>query len=1026
MGRQQRLTTQPWLQEIVISSIAAASIFWPSTAIAAPVPYISDEVGFNNATSRSQVDSLDAPWQSAATTIGATITTQNQIPAGSTTTISGNAYTLFTTASGITVTTSLHDVTDADLSIPNSVGSVVTGNAQFSTNDTLQGDAPRPASFYNTNAQPRYWNENSGSTISRNAVLFNFSEPVTAFGAWFGDLETNPNGTSAIVRLLDANGNRIGDDIVVSPTGDPSLCGATSFRGCGNRTTRWIGFVDDASQVKQMLVVVGDDAPGETGNREHISFLGATLAEKPRADVSVTKTHSGGPFMPGETVTYTITVTNQGPTDAVDIPLLDFVPPELSDVLWQCQITALSGSLDDCQTPAGSGNTINTRLSLGVGGSAEFTVQGMLLPTPPGTLTNVVEVGSRDRNEAAPGITDPDMSNNIASDDITVIATASGPPFICDGTFLLAQNENSRFFAVDTGSNQLQPLSAALGNSFPDPISTYVNGIGFNVQDGYVYGVNPNNGNVYRIAADGAVTNLGNPSNLPDRILSGDVDGNGLFYALSGRWLHRLDVSGATATWLNQIRLSRSINSDDISFNPLNGLLYGFDKNNASVVEINPTTGQVTNFTTQYATGTASIDQAGATYFDVFGDFYAYQNNPGRLLKFALDLTNNVALGSNYATGRNVNKNDGASCPYGPLVQKDVSTTTVAAGDTVTYTYKIGNQNPFPLSGVSFRDILPSTDGRTYISGSLVNPLGGNVNSYGNSQQLEIIGMNVPANQTAIFSVQVLIPSNTPPGELFNQAELDNIPIGFGGPRLLSDYPPTGARPDPTPLTVTAPIATNPNVLLVKRITAINNTTTTTGDDLSVYIDESTNPYDDNTITITAPINPADPPQDTDQWPAPTNYLVGGIDGGNVLANDTIEYTIYFLSSGDAIAKNVHFCDYVPEFTSFLANGFNGETPVASGGIPSADLGVEIFRNGSSTFYTGANDGDAAVYFAPGIDPANDSRFTDIDCDGDFSTPNSNTNGAIVVDLGDIINASSAGSVVNDAYGYVRFQATVK
>ena len=116
----------------------------------------------------------------------------------------------------------------------------------------------------------------------------------------------------------------------------------------------------------------------------------------------------------------------------------------------------------------------------------------------------------------------------------------------------------------------------------------------------------------------------------------------------------------------------------------------------------------------------------------------------------------------------------------------------------------------------------------------------------------------------------------------------------------------------------------------------------------------------------------------------------------------------------------------MPTFTSFLANGFNGETPIATAGISGADLGVEIFRNGASTFYTGANVGDAAVYFAPGIDPADDSRFTGIDCDGNLSTANENTNGAVVVNLGDIVNASSAGNVVNDAYGYVRFRTTVK
>ncbi len=998
--------------------ISAMAAFWPITAVAAPVPYISDEVGYNNSGSRNQVDLLDTPWLIEADSVGATIVTQNQISSGNETTILADDYELFTTASGIVTTVSLHNFTNTDLSNPNNVGTVITGSAELSNSNTLQGDAPRPASFYNTAAQPRFWNENSGGTTSRNAVLFEFSEPVTAFGAWFGDLETNPNGTSAIVRLLDADGNRIGDDIVVPPTVDPSQCGAATFRGCGNRTTRWIGFVDDTTQVKQMLVVVGDDAPGDSGNREHISFIGATLAEKPQADVAVAKTHSGGPFAPGDTVTYTMAVTNQGPTDAVDIPLLDFVPSELSDVSWTCQISTPSGGLDDCQTSAGSGNTINTRLSLGGGGVATFTVTGTLLPTPPGTVTNTVEVGSRDRNEAAPGITDPDLSNNTASDDITITTAASGPPFICDGTFILAQDANSRYFAVDTGNNQLLTLSAFLGSAFPDPISTYMNGIGFNVQDGYIYGINPQNGNIYRLAADGTVTNLGNPNGVPNNIFSGDVDGNGIFYAHSGQWIYKLDVSGPTAVVVGSVKLSRKVQADDIAFNPVNALLYGFDKTNDIVVAINPATGQVTNLATQYATGTSSITQAGASYFDVFGDFYAYQNNPGRLLKFSLDLTNNVAIGSDFATGRNVSLNDGAACPYGPLIQKDISTTTVEAGGTVTYTYRIGNQNPFPLSGLSFRDILPSTDGRTYVPGSLVNPLGGIVNAYGNSQQLEITGLTVPSNQTVELSAQVLIPADTPAGEVFNQAELENIPIGFGGPRLLSDYPPTGARPDPTPLTVTVPIATNPNVLLVKRITAINGgTTTADGDDLSQYLDEGDNPYDDNDISVT---DLAQPP-DTSQWPSPTTNLLGGTDGGNVLPDDEIEYTIYFLSSGDATADNVLFCDYVPTFTSFIPNGYADSGPQALGGIGGADLSVALFQNGSTEYHTGANDGDSATYFGPGIDPAND--FPNIDCDGDGDGVNANPNGAVVVNLGNLPNATSD---IAGAYGYVRFRTRVK
>ena len=219
-------------------------------------------------------------------------------------------------------------------------------------------------------------------------------------------------------------------------------------------------------------------------------------------------------------------------------------------------------------------------------------------------------------------------------------------------------------------------------------------------------------------------------------------------------------------------------------------------------------------------------------------------------------------------------------------------------------------------------------------------------------------------------------------------------------------------------------IPKNPNVLLVKRITQINNDTASAGgDDLSGYInqDDATNPYDDNDITVADPVNPTDPPKDTDQWPDPTTNLIGGIDGGNVTPNDEIEYTIYYLSSGDTTAESVLFCDYVPTFTSFTPNGYNGSAPQATGGIGGADLSIELYRNGSTDYHTGANDGDSATYFAPGADPA--TSFPNIDCDGDGDGINANTNGAVVVNLGDLPDATTNAA---GAYGYVRFRTRVK
>jgi uncharacterized repeat protein (TIGR01451 family) len=73
-------------------------------------------------------------------------------------------------------------------------------------------------------------------------------------------------------------------------------------------------------------------------------------------DISVVKTDSKAGFQPGETSSYTITVTNNGPDDAQDIDIIDSLPNGVQ----------LSGSWS-CSAPAGSS------CSAGSGGSAGDT-----------------------------------------------------------------------------------------------------------------------------------------------------------------------------------------------------------------------------------------------------------------------------------------------------------------------------------------------------------------------------------------------------------------------------------------------------------------------------------------------------------------------------------------------------------------------------------------------------------------------------------------------------------------------------
>ena len=210
----------------------------------------------------------------------------------------------------------------------------------------------------------------------------------------------------------------------------------------------------------------------------------------------------------------------------------------------------------------------------------------------------------------------------------------------------------------------------------------------------------------------------------------------------------------------------------------------------------------------------------------------------------------------------------------------------------------------------------------------------------------------------------------------------------------------------------------DPNVLLVKRITQINsNTTTKDGDDLSIYNQDNSNPYDDNKLD-----NPAVEPVDTNKWKDTTSdtnstFLIGGIDGGKVEPDDEIEYTIYYLSTGKTEAKTVLVCDRVPGNVSFIPNSFNNEPNQATGGLSTADRGIQWLKDGNTQSLTNDKDGDGAQYFPPGVEPS--TVYPTIKCDG------TNTNGAIVVNLGNLPNATAPGTP-NTSYGYIRFKGKVK
>src|SRR5262249_41382227 len=124
----------------------------------------------------------------------------------------------------------------------------------------------------------------------------------------------------------------------------------------------------------------------------------------PASDLSITKTDAPDPVTAGQTLTYTIAVTNNGPSDATGVTVTDTLPPN---------VTFRSAS-------PGRGHSSRTVTcavgALSNGAMATITITVTVTPTTTGSITNSATV------TGSP--TDPVSDNNTAT--ASTMVTAAG------------------------------------------------------------------------------------------------------------------------------------------------------------------------------------------------------------------------------------------------------------------------------------------------------------------------------------------------------------------------------------------------------------------------------------------------------------------------------------------------------------------------------------------------------------------------------------------------------------------------
>jgi len=264
----------------------------------------------------------------------------------------------------------------------------------------------------------------------------------------------------------------------------------------------------------------------------------------------------------------------------------------------------------------------------------------------------------------------------LATAALATAPSASANPFgACPTQAFLIQGKTATLYGVDLSTGYVEALANNIGTS-----GKY-NGVGFNYEDGYMYGWSYEYKTVARLGSDYTLTPLTLTQPINDNFYVGDVSVAGSAYFVYKRGsggshgLWRIDLDPSSDNYLTPVRIidgrSLSLAIYDMAFHPDTAVLYSVTSA-GDLVAINPDNGSFSIVASLSERGTF-----GAVYFDVDGFLYISRNTDGKIFRVDVGSSNPVA--TPYAQGPNSSQNDGARCALAPVVP--LPTTPIDYGD---------------------------------------------------------------------------------------------------------------------------------------------------------------------------------------------------------------------------------------------------------------------------------------------------------------------------------------------------------
>jgi uncharacterized repeat protein (TIGR01451 family) len=476
----------------------------------------------------------------------------------------------------------------------------------------------------------------------------------------------------------------------------------------------------------------------------------------PVADLSIIKSDNPDPVNANGTLTYTLSVSNAGPSTATSVSVTDTLPGSVTFV-------SATGGGWNCSQAAGV--VTCTRASLAVGPAPAITIT-VTAPSSGGTITNTATVTASE--------TDSNPSNNTDSEDTTVSPVADLSIVKSDNPDPVNAGATLTYTLQVTNNGPSTATSVTVTDTLPPGI-TFVSALGAGWSCGQAAGVVTCTTATLPVGVASPITITitapveGGVINNPASVSSQTADSNPT---------NNSDTEDTTVISITDLSIIKSDNPDPV--NAAAALTYTLQVTNAGPstatgVTVTDTLPGGVTFISATGSGWSCSQAAGVVICTLTSSLPVGAATPITIIVAAPNesgtIINTATVSSSSTDSNPSNNTDSEDTTVNPVadlaIVKSDNPDPVNALGTLTYTLQITNNGPSTATGVTVTDTLPA--GVTFISASgsgwscgqaagVVTCTLGSSLSVGAAAPITIVVM-APANATTLTNTAVVASS---------------------------------------------------------------------------------------------------------------------------------------------------------------------------------------------------------------------------------------------------------------------------